>query len=84
MDTYILMDCRSWECHDRIRNAVVDILYRNQIFREVRSFGDEIFVLSTTKDEHDVIAENILIDVPIERLKIVNWGRRYGRKTFDE
>ena len=84
MNTYLLLDCRSWECQDEIREKVIDILYRNQIFREVRAFDNEVLIIGTSEGEHDVISENIIIDVPTSRLKGIMRGSRYGRKTFAE
>lgn len=65
MDTYILLDCKSWECQDCIQRKIVDILYRNQIVREIRAFDDEIYIRHTTDAEHDVIWGSIAIYMPM-------------------
>ena len=84
MDTHIRLDCVSWTCLDSARSTIVDVLYRNQIFREVRAFDRDVFILSTSRGEHDVIAENVLIELSPRTVRSITWGRKYGRETSDE
>ena len=64
MDTLIILDCNSWECQSTLRETIIDILWHNQIMREVRAFDDEVFILRTTKEEHEVIAECVALNIP--------------------
>lgn len=83
MDTLITLDSDSWALQDSIQRKVVDILHRNQIIREVRAFDCEIRIRHTTDAEHDTIAENVAISIPLRHIVAIRQTCRYDLSSDD-